>query len=153
MKRPCLLNTNTVGALSYCESFSCASTLFLKNSSLENLNSLTVSLFDQSVYSYCVTNAEAAVLLLLTEQTSMFLIMSFILFSPILIWMFLIHDSVTEDHLFYNENKYTIKIFRLQAVFYFMFNYRMQYRKQWSHRNCSKSDSAHRSSLRPSDGT
>ena len=50
MKRPCLLNADTVGVLSYCESLSNAAVLSLDNCTLENLDSLTVSLFDLSGY-------------------------------------------------------------------------------------------------------
>ena len=59
MKRPCLLNADTVGVLSYCESLSNAAVLSLDNCTLENLDSLTVSLFDLSGYSYSVTYVEA----------------------------------------------------------------------------------------------
>ena len=59
MKRPCLLNADTVGVLSYCESLSNATVLSLDNCTLENLDSLTVSLFDLSGYSYSVTYVEA----------------------------------------------------------------------------------------------
>ena len=46
MKRPCLLNADTVGVLSYCESLSNAAVLSLNNSSLENLNSLGTVCFN-----------------------------------------------------------------------------------------------------------
>ena len=59
MKRPCLLNADTVGVLSYCESLSNAAVLSLDNSSLEDLDSFTVSLFDLSGFSYSVTYVEA----------------------------------------------------------------------------------------------
>ena len=58
MKRPCLLNADTVGVLSYCESLSNAAVLSLDNCTLENLDSLTVSLFDLTVNFYSITNTE-----------------------------------------------------------------------------------------------
>ena len=88
---PCFLNAYSVRALSYCESFSCASTLFLKNCSFKYLNTFTVSFFDQCVYSYCVSCTE---LRYFSFQLFCFNVSDNVVnfFSPILIWMFLIHD-------------------------------------------------------------
>ena len=58
MQRLCLLNTNTVGALSYSESLSGAPALSLKDSTLKNLDSFTVTLFDSCVHSYGIPYAK-----------------------------------------------------------------------------------------------
>ena len=84
----------------------------------------------------------------------MFLIMSFILFSPILIWMFLIHTTVTEDHLFYNIVDYTILSLLMQEVFncflYFPHLSDPRYLTGWLY--LQEADSVRQSFLRLSDG-
>ena len=52
MYRPGLLNADTVGGFSYSEGLTIASTLSLQNNTLENLDSLAVTLFDLTVYTY-----------------------------------------------------------------------------------------------------
>ena len=99
MKRPCFLNTNTVGALSYCESLSCASTLSLKYCTLEDLNTLTCSLFDQCVYSYCVSYAELRYFGF--QLSGLNVLNNFVLFFLSLIILDVLNTHmVTEDHLF-----------------------------------------------------
>ena len=55
MQRPCLFNTDSVGILSYSESLSCSAALSLQNSTLEYLDSLTVSFLDLTIYLYGVS--------------------------------------------------------------------------------------------------
>ena len=58
MKWPCLLNAYTIGLFPYSEGCAVATALDLLDSSLENLNSLTVSFLDLGVYSYSITCVE-----------------------------------------------------------------------------------------------
>ena len=60
MQWPCFFNAYTVRIISYSESSSVASALFLKNCSFKNLNTLTVTLFDQRVYSCLLYTSDAA---------------------------------------------------------------------------------------------
>ena len=99
MKWPCFLNANTVGALSYCESLSCASTLSLKYCTLEDLNTLTCSLFDQCVYSYCVSYAELRYFSF--QLSGLNVLNNFVhVFLSLIILDVLNTHVVTEDHLF-----------------------------------------------------
>ena len=58
MKRPGLLNADTVGCLTDCESLSCAAALSLQDNAFENLNSFAVTFLDLSVYADRVADAE-----------------------------------------------------------------------------------------------
>ena len=50
MQRPCFLNADSVGSLTYSKGLAAASALFFQDNAFKHLNSLTVSLFDLSVY-------------------------------------------------------------------------------------------------------
>ena len=56
VKRPCLLNADPVGCLSYCKSSSGSAALFLQDCSLEYLDPFAVALFDLRVYSYGIAD-------------------------------------------------------------------------------------------------
>ena len=56
MQRPCLLNADAAGSLSYREGLSVAAALSLKDNALEYLNSLTVSFLDLTINLYGITN-------------------------------------------------------------------------------------------------
>ena len=58
MQRPGFLNADTVGILTNSEGSSYASALLLNYDTLEYLNSLAVSLFDLSRYTYCIAYVE-----------------------------------------------------------------------------------------------
>ena len=48
--RPCLLDSDSVRCLSYCESLPCAAALSLEDCSFKDLDSFAVTLFNLSVY-------------------------------------------------------------------------------------------------------
>ena len=68
MNRPGLLYADAVGVLTNGEGLSCAAVLSLDYGTLENLDSLAVTLFDLVVYSYSITNMKLRYCLLYTSR-------------------------------------------------------------------------------------
>ncbi len=59
MKRECTLNTYAVRDLTDCECFADAATFTLNDNAFEDLDTLTRSLYDFNVDTYCVTRTES----------------------------------------------------------------------------------------------